>query len=120
MTPTALPAESDDSAVADAFGGQLPTGGMIVGRPDLSDDVVIEAIAMQLAVRGRSPDGAARVLERAKGGDAAALKFMRTLVLPPPQARLSMPLQIIRNERRREAGRENGVLAFARLPVRRR
>lgn len=76
-----------------------PSGGMLLGRPDLSDDAVIEAIKDRLAFEGRDRSEAEGVLAMARAGDSRARKLLRGLVLPARQARLTMPTQIILHEK---------------------
>ena len=65
--------------------------GVLVGRPDLSEDEVRRAIAERLAFEGRSGPEPDVVLLAARIGKRKALAFLRKLVLPPPQGSLDMP-----------------------------
>lgn len=74
------------------------TPGLLVGRPDLSDDMVLAAIAERMSFEGRDASKAKAVLDAALAGRPVACVFMRRLVLPPPQSSLQMPIQSILRE----------------------
>lgn len=79
-------------------GGTTPayqSAGALVGRPDLSETEVLEAIAERLRADGRTGPEPAVVIEAARLGKRKALTFLQKLVLPPPQAPLAMPIQPI-------------------------
>ena len=69
--------------------------GVLVGRPDLSEADVLEAIAERLLADGRTGPEPAVVLEAARLGKRKAITFLQKLVLPPPRSPLSMPIQPI-------------------------
>lgn len=71
------------------------TAGMMLRRPDLSDEAVIAAIAERLRFEDRDPHMAAAVLKWALAGRPAAKALLRRLVLPAPQSPLQMPVQAI-------------------------
>ena len=77
---------------------RVRTSGMLVGRPDLSDEAVLGAIAERLAFEGRDPAHAPGVLKAAIANKPLALALLRKLVLPPPQSALVMPIQAILRE----------------------
>ena len=79
-------------ATEDRRSMQETNAGRLIGRADLDDDVVLDAGRTRLAASGRSDD-AERVLAAAMRGDAASLAFVRTVAVPPPLARLTMPIQ---------------------------
>lgn len=81
----------------DRFFDTRPVGA-IVGRPDLSDEDVLAAIAERLAFDGRTGPEPQVVIEAARLGKRKALTFLRKLVLPPPRSRLEMPVQPILRE----------------------
>ncbi|WP_246160083.1 hypothetical protein [Aureimonas fodinaquatilis] len=68
----------------------LPAG-ELVGRPDLTEQQVLQAIAERLAFEGRHGPEPAVVLLAARIGKRKALAFLRKLVLPPRVATLEMP-----------------------------
>jgi len=72
--------------------------GELVGRPDLSEAQLLQAIAERLAFERRTGPEPAVVIEAARLGKRKALTFLRQLVLPPPSARLEMPVQPILRE----------------------
>lgn len=76
------------------------TAGALVGRPDLSDEMVLTAIAERMSFEGRDAAKASAVLAAALAGRPVACAFMRRLVLPPPQSQLQMPIQSILREPR--------------------
>ena len=78
------------------------TSGMLLGRPDLSDEAVLAAIAERLVFEGRDPSHAPGVLKAAIAGKPLALAMLRKLVLPAPQSALVMPIQSILRERSSE------------------
>lgn len=69
--------------------------GVLVGRPDLSEEEVCAAIRERLAFDGRTGPDPAVVLEAARLGKRKALTFLQKLVLPPPRVSLDMPIQAI-------------------------
>ncbi|MBP0617653.1 hypothetical protein [Jiella mangrovi] len=76
--------------------------GAIIGRADLSDDVVVDAIKDRLASCNRSVEQADSIVSAALSGDAEAVSFLRTIQVPAPTVRLSMPPQALtRGEQRR-------------------
>lgn len=81
--------------------------GMLVGRPDLTEDDLIAAIAERLAFDGRHGPEPHVVIEAARLGKRKALAFLRKLVLPPPRSQLSMPVRPILRAHY-ETGSENG------------
>lgn len=82
-----------------AFGtGTAETPGLLVGRPDLSDETILQAIAERMTFEGRDASKARAVLDAALAGRPVACAFMRRLVLPPPQSSLQMPIQSILRE----------------------
>lgn len=87
------------------------TAGMLLRRPDLSDEAVIAAIAERLAFEGRDPRMAASALRYAMDGRPAARALLRRLVLPAPQSALAMPTQSIL----RDKAPRHGVSSLARL-----
>jgi hypothetical protein len=90
------PAARDRTPPAAAPMHPTPThrsAGQIVGRPDLSDAAVLGAIAERLGFEGRDPCQAKVVLDAALAGKASAVDFVRSLVLPMPDAPLAMPEQ---------------------------
>jgi hypothetical protein len=84
--------------------GGKPTAGMLVNRPDLSEEAVLAAIAERLVFEGRDPAYAAGVLKAALGGKPLALKLLRKLVVPAPQSALTMPIQAILRDRSQSVG----------------
>jgi hypothetical protein len=110
---TALPASSVSPEPRKP--AQARTPGMLVGRPGLSDGAVLAAIAERLAFEGRDPAHAPGVLKAALAGKPLALALLRKLVLPPPQAALSMPIQeILRASRPRRASTWLRRMSFGR------
>jgi len=77
--------------------------GALVGRPDLSDDVLLEALRERLRARRRPAEDAEAVLAAAARSDAGALDLLRTVSLPAPVARLSMPTQCLTRAPQRRA-----------------
>jgi len=77
--------------------GTVPNipAGILVGRPDLSEDEVRAAIVERLAFEKRHGPEPEVVLLAARLGKRKALAFLRKLVLPPPRGRLDMPEQPI-------------------------
>ncbi|MCB8838672.1 hypothetical protein [Aurantimonas sp. VKM B-3413] len=69
--------------------------GALIGRPDLSDDVLLDALRVRLKTRRQSQQDAEAVLAAAMNADPAALDLMRTIPVPAPVAHLSMPTQRI-------------------------
>jgi hypothetical protein len=76
------------------------TPGIMVNRPDLSDDAVLQSIAERNAMNGRHDLDPASVLSAALSGDADARGIVDGLVLPPPAAPLSMHPQPLLREAR--------------------
>ncbi|MCW4115939.1 hypothetical protein NPA31_013315 [Aurantimonas sp. MSK8Z-1] len=85
-----MPASFDDQ--------DLPTAGMLVGRPELDDEAVLAALADRLAFDRRNPADAQAVLRLARAGNGAARAMLRRLVLPAPKSRLAMPQQVVRRD----------------------
>lgn len=75
--------------------GNQINAGVLVGRPDLSDDVLVEAVAARLASLGRSREEAADVVCAAHAKDGDALAILSTIAVPPPVSRLAMPVQTL-------------------------
>ena len=74
------------------------TAGMLIARPDLSDEAVVAAIAERMTFEGRDASKAGVILKAALAGRPVAAAFVRRLVLPAPKSPLSMPIQsILRN-----------------------
>ena len=67
--------------------------GALIGRPDLSDDVLLDALRVRLRARSAAHQDAETVLAAAMNEDPAALDLMRTIPVPAPVARLTMPTQ---------------------------
>ncbi|WP_136625110.1 hypothetical protein [Aureimonas flava] len=72
--------------------------GMLVDRPDLSEDDLLAAIAERLVFEGRTGPEPQVVIEAARLGKRKALAFLRKLLLPPPRSPLSMPVRPILRE----------------------
>lgn len=72
--------------------------GMLVDRPDLSEEDLLTAIAERLVFEGRTGPEPQVVIEAARLGKRKALAFLRKLLLPPPRAPLSMPVRPILRE----------------------
>lgn len=87
--PLASPTQRPGTAPA------YQSAGALVGRPDLSEIDVLEAIAERLRADGRTGPEPSVVIEAARLGKRKALTFLQKLVLPPPQAPLAMPIQPI-------------------------
>lgn len=87
----ALPGE------AERFFDSRPVG-YLVGRPDLSEEEVLSAIAERLAFDGRTGPEPQVVIEAARLGKRKALAFLRKLVLPQPRSPLAMPVRPILRE----------------------
>ncbi|MBO0904344.1 hypothetical protein [Jiella sonneratiae] len=76
--------------------------GAIIGRADLSDEVVVDAVKGRLASRDRSCEEADALLAAAIAGEAEAVAFLRTVPVPAPIMRLAMPTQeLTRSSQRR-------------------
>lgn len=75
--------------------GEPGSLGLLLGRPDLSDDAIREAVAKRLAADGRHSPDPEIVLEAARLRKRKAVTFLRQLVLPPPQGPLDMPVRPI-------------------------
>lgn len=69
--------------------------GSIIGRADLSDEVVVDAVKSRLASRSRADDDADHLLNAALAGDGEAISFLRTIQVPAPSVRLAMPTQAL-------------------------
>ena len=65
----------------------------LLHRPDLSDEAVLDALRRRLADSGRDASGAEAVLAAACRGEADAVSSLRSVALPAPVARLTMPVQ---------------------------
>lgn len=74
--------------------------GAIIGRADLADEVVVDAVKNRLASRNRANDDANALLSAALAGDGEAISFLRTIQVPAPTVRLAMPVQTVTRERR--------------------
>ncbi len=72
--------------------------GMLVDRPDLTEEDLLTAIAERLVFEGRTGPEPQVVIEAARLGKRKALAFLRKLLLPPPRAPLSMPMRPILRE----------------------
>jgi hypothetical protein len=72
--------------------------GMLVDRPDLTEEDLLNAIAERLVFEGRTGPEPQVVIEAARLGKRKALAFLRKLLLPPPRAPLSMPVRPILRE----------------------
>ena len=88
----------------------LTNFGGLIDRADLSDDEMIDAIRARLSGGGRDPVEAETIIESAKLGDAGAQALVRTVAVPAPVSKLSMPTQRLT----REGGNRFGVV-FGRL-----
>lgn len=75
--------------------------GSLIGRPDLSDDVIADALRDRLRAQGRHEDDAPHVLAMAQNSDEQAASLLRTIVVPAPSAKLTMPTQQLTARRRR-------------------
>ncbi|GGE17188.1 hypothetical protein GCM10011390_40370 [Aureimonas endophytica] len=75
------------------------SAGEIVGRRDLSDDVMLKAVAERLAFERRDPRQARTVLNAALAGKHIAVNFVRSLALPMPSAPLDMPIQALLDDK---------------------
>lgn len=84
--------------------------GSLIGRADLSDDQMAEAIRARLRATGRGADTPEAIIEAAQRGDVNATSLVRTIAVPAPVARLSMPTQRLTRD-----GRNRFGLAYARL-----
>ncbi|MCQ0987740.1 hypothetical protein [Jiella marina] len=67
--------------------------GAIIGRADLSDDVLLDGLRTRLASKRRPATEAEEVLQAALAGEQEAIGLLRTIPVPAPSARLSMPEQ---------------------------
>ncbi|MBO0661771.1 hypothetical protein LQ948_04230 [Jiella sp. MQZ9-1] len=77
----------------------------MIGRADLSDDALVDALKARLASCNRSVDDAECVLEAAMAGDAEAISLLRSAPVPAPSVKLAMPIQsLTRDVRRRGFG----------------
>ncbi|WAP67461.1 hypothetical protein [Jiella pelagia] len=74
--------------------------GAIIGRADLCDEVVVDAVKNRLASKNRTEDDAGALLSAAIAGDGEAISFLRTIQVPAPTVRLAMPMQPLTRERR--------------------
>ena len=84
--------------------------GSLIGRADLSDDQVIDAVRARLSTGGRDPAAAEAIVESARMGEAGATSVMRTIAVSAPVAKLTMPTQ-----RLTRGGRNRFGLALGRL-----
>lgn len=75
--------------------------GSLIGRPDLSDDVIASALCDRLRAEGRSDDDAHRILISARRSEPEAASLLRTIAVPAPSAKLTMPTQQLASTRRR-------------------
>lgn len=75
--------------------------GSLIGRPDLSDEVIADALRDRLRAEGRHEDDAPHVLASAQNADEDAASLLRTIVVPAPAAKLAMPTQQLTASRRR-------------------
>ena len=65
----------------------------LLHRPDLTDEAVLDALRQRLARSGRDASAAGAVLAAARRGEANAVSSLRSVALPAPVARLTMPVQ---------------------------
>ncbi|WP_182083958.1 hypothetical protein [Aureimonas sp. ME7] len=91
--PTMAPAPEPHERFFDAR-----PAGMLVDRPDLSEEDLLLAIAERLVFEGRTGPDPQVVIEAARLGKRKALAFLRKLLLPPPRAPLTMPVRPILRE----------------------
>ncbi|HSP26201.1 MAG TPA: hypothetical protein VLQ65_13605 [Saliniramus sp.] len=75
--------------------------GSLIGRPDLSDEVIADAMRDRLRASGRHEDDAHHVLASAQNADEEAASLLRTIAVPAPTAKLTMPTQQLTGTRRR-------------------
>lgn len=79
-------------------GADAATPGMLVNRPDLPEEAVLQAIRERMEFEGRDASKASAVLNAALAGRPVACSFLKRLVLPPPKSALQMPIQSILRE----------------------
>ncbi|NDV88275.1 hypothetical protein GTW51_16365 [Aurantimonas aggregata] len=75
--------------------------GSLIGRPDLADDVIASALCERLRAEGRSDDDAHGILSSARQSESEAASLLRTIAVPAPSAKLTMPTQQLASTRRR-------------------
>ncbi len=88
----------------------VTNSGGLIGRADLSDDQMADAIRARLSASGRAPSSAEAIIEAARLGDDKAVSLVRTVAVPAPISKLNMPTQ-----RLTRVGRNRFGLAFDRL-----
>lgn len=88
------------------------TAGEIVGRRDLSDEIILKAVADRLAFEGRDARQAQIVLNAALAGKQIAVNFVRSLALPMPAAPLEMPIQALLDDKPPKPGIRHRLLSF--------
>lgn len=86
--------------------------GSLIGRADLSDEQMVEAIRTRLSASGQDAAMAEAIVEAARFGDAKAAALMNTIVVPPPVSKLNMPTQ-----RLTRGGRNRFGVAYDRLSM---
>lgn len=74
--------------------------GSLIGRPDLSDDVIASALCERLRAEGRPDGDVEHILHSARHSETAA-SLLRTIAVPAPSAKLPMPTQELASARRR-------------------
>ena len=84
--------------------------GLLIGRADLSDDQMLDAVRMRLVASGQSAEAAASILDAARDGDEGSVALVNTVSVPAPVSKLSMPVQ-----RLTAAKRSSISLAVSRL-----
>ena len=67
--------------------------GSLIGRADLSDEQIVEAIRARLSASGQDAGMAETILEAARSGETRAGSLMRTVAVPAPVSKLNMPTQ---------------------------
>ncbi|HEX2019887.1 MAG TPA: hypothetical protein VGO17_13180 [Aurantimonas sp.] len=88
--------------------------GSLIGRPDLADEVIADALRERLRDQGRDDD-VDLLLASAQNCDEAATSLLRTVAVPAPAARLAMPTQPLTGGGRRfSLGATFGRLSFGR------
>ncbi|MBB4002532.1 MAG: hypothetical protein V7704_19905 [Aurantimonas endophytica] len=75
--------------------------GSLIGRPDLSDEVIASALCERLRAEGRSDSDADDILTSARHSQSEAASLLRTIAVPAPSATLTMPTQQLTSARRR-------------------
>lgn len=88
------------------------SAGEIVGRRDLSDDVLLKAIAERMVFERRDPKQARTVLNAALAGKQIAVNFVRSLALPMPSAPLEMPVQALLDDKPEKPAGRRRFLSF--------